>query len=228
MLEYSGGTYTVDNLGKPLNFKQFIVKVSDNKFLIVGDGLKINLDGSHEIEITSKYIELNFVDEKVVTIENKDVKYQTIGKDANIVLGDKLTLNLDNRYIFYENEPKLSIDQMIIDSSDNIEIQPIEEVKEEEDEENLNASEENGSNSESESSNGVEEEGGSAGGTIGENVTESEVVESELVLPTADISELEITANKIEGTIRITDKDSLITGGATTTIIENSTGRVVP
>ena len=228
ILEYSGGTYTVDNLGKPLKFKRFIEKVSDTKFLIVGDDLKINLDGSHEIEITSKYIELNFVDEKVVTIENKDVKYQTIGKDANIVLGDKLTLNLDNRYIFYENEPKLSIDQMIIDSSDNIEIQPIEEVKEEEDEENPNASEENGSNGESESGNGgEEEEGGSAGGNIGENVTESEVVESELVLPTADISELEITANKIEGTIRITDKDSLITGGATTTIIENSTGRVV-
>ena len=228
ILEYSGGVYTVDNLGKPLKFKHFIEKVSDTKFLIVGDNLKINLDGSHEIEVTSKYIELNFVDEKVVTIENKDVKYQTIGKDAVIDLGDKLTLNLDNRYIFFEKEPKISIDQMIIDSSDNIEIQPIEEVKEEEEEEEANPTDVTDPNGSSGNGGGEgEESGDNAGGAVGGNVTESEVVESELVLPTADISELEITANKIEGTIRITDKDSLITGGATTSIIENSTGRIV-
>ena len=229
ILEYSNGAYYVDNLGNKLKFKKFIVKVNDTKYLIVSNNLKLNLDGSKDFTLNSKYVEVNFVDEKVVTIENKDAKYQTIGKDAYIDLGNDIKLSLDNRYIFVKDEAKLSIDQMIIDSSDNIEIQPIEEKKEEEAEE---TEEEENSETETGTGTGVEgdgteeeEEGNDSiqNGTIVEN----EVVENELQLPTADISELEITANKIEGTIRITDKDSLITGGSTTTIVDNSTGRVV-
>ena len=227
ILQYGNGSYSVDNLGKPLKFSSFIVKVSDTKYLIISNDLKLNLDGTKDIPVTSKYIELNFVDEKVVTIENKDVKYQTIGKDAIIDLGNHLTLNLDNRYIFYDDDAKISIDQMIIDSSDNIEIQPIDEEKKDEEEqaEEDNANQNNGNGGVGDgSSDGGEED---TGDSIGGNVIENEVVESELQLPTADISELEVTANKIEGTIHITDKDSLITSGATTSIIENSTGRVV-
>ncbi len=227
MLEYNKGIYTVDNLGKKLKFKRFIVKVDDTKYLIIADGMKLNLDGSREIAVGSNYVELDFVDEKVVTIENKDSVYQTIGKDATIDLGEGIVLNLDNRYLFLKDEAKMSIDSMIIDSSDNIEIQPIEE-KEEEEEESEEDTETTPANqnggADAEDSN---EEGDAAGGSVAGSVVENELNEVELSLPTADLSEINVTANKIEGTIKITDKDSLITGGVTTSIIENSTGRVV-
>ena len=74
----------------------------DTKYLIIADGMKLNLDGSREIAVGSNYVELDFVDEKVVTIENKDSVYQTIGKDATIDLGEGIVLNLDNRYLFEE------------------------------------------------------------------------------------------------------------------------------
>lgn len=233
ILEYNNGVYVVDNFGQKLNFKRFIVKIDDKKYLIVGNELKLNLDGNREITVNSNYVELNFVDEKVVTIENKAFVYQTIGKDASIQLGGDVTLNLDNRYLFYKDEAKMSIDSMIIDSSDNIEIQPIENTKEEENAEgeesnqsNANGGRENsGVNGETEDSGGAA--GGIAGGIAGDGVVESELNEAELTLPTADISELDVTANKISGTIKITDKDSLISSGVTTSIIENSTGKVV-
>ena len=224
ILQYSNHVYGVSNLEKKLKFKRFIVKVNDTKYLIVGDNLKLNLDSNRSISVNSNYVELNFVDDKVVTIENKDMKYQTIGKDAFIDLGNKLTLSLDNRYIFSEGEAKISIDQMIIDSSDNIEIQPLENKEDE-----VASAEEDveGDASSNGASNGEENSEDENGAVSNGGVVESEVNESELSLPTADISELEVTANKIEGTIHIVDKDSLITGGITTSIIENSTGRVV-
>ena len=37
ILQYGNGSYVVDNLGKELKFSQFIVRVSDNKYLLVSD-----------------------------------------------------------------------------------------------------------------------------------------------------------------------------------------------
>ena len=44
ILEYNNGVYVVDNFGQKLNFKRFIVKIDDKKYLIVGNELKLNLE----------------------------------------------------------------------------------------------------------------------------------------------------------------------------------------
>ena len=229
ILQKSKDSYNIDNLGKTLSFKKFIIKVNNEKYLIVSPTITAYLDGTTETKINSNYIELSFIDEKVVNIETKDVKYQTIGKEAYIDLGNDMKLSLDNRYIFIKDEAKISIDQMIIDSSDNIEIQPIEEKPEEENKdgnEEENNEDNNGNNGYNQGQDGESgQEGNDSIASSGE--VETEVVESELSLPTADLGDLEIAANKIEGTIKIIDNDSLIVGGSTTKIIENSTGKIV-
>lgn len=217
MLVYNNGSYDIDNLGKKLKFKRFIVKINDNKYLIVSPNLDVYLDGDKKTKIDTTYIEVSFIDEKVVNIENKKVKYQTIGKDAYIDLGNDMTLNLDNKYIFIKDESKINLDQMIIDSSDNIEIQPL-ESNEKNDEDELENDSQSNNNEDIEndtSSISTEEE------------NEEEVVESELTIPTADISDIEVGTNKIEGTIKITDNNSLIVGNSVTKIIENSTGKTI-
>ena len=214
-LKNNNGTYTVDNLGKTLKFKRFIVKVSNDKYLIVCPKVSLYLDGETETRVNSIYVEVSFIDDKVINIENKEVKYQTIGKDAYIDLGDDIILNLDNRYLFVNGEAKISIDQMIIDSSDNIEIQPIDSKNNEEEiEETKNNNGNNIGQTSDDSTSSVE-------------IEETEVDETELEIPIADLSDIEITANKIEGTIKIIDNDSLVVGGSVTKIIENSTGKIV-
>ena len=215
VLEYVNDTYYVDNLGKQLKFKAFIVRVSDNKYLLVHDDIKLRFDKEKDIDIKSNYVELSFVEEGIIKVENQEASYQTIAEDASILLGDELSLNLDNEYFFYKNEAKINLKEIIIDSDDNIDIKPYEEEKEEE------KKEEQGSSGGS--------AGGSAGGAAGgSNVGfEEEVVENEIALPTASINDMKVTSNKMEGSITITDNDGTLTGTTITTITEISTGKIV-
>lgn len=217
ILEKVDSTYYVDNLGKKLKFKSFIVRISDTKYLIVSNDINLHLDGENDIKIKSSYIELNFVEEGIIRIENQEATYQTIAKDASISLGNDITLNLDNEYFFYKDEPRLNLKQIIIDSDDNIDITPLEK-EEEPVEENP---EENPSNDGSVTEG---EDGANGGGTGG---FEEEVVENELELPTAIINDMVVSSNKMEASIKINDKDSLITGTSLTTITENSTGKII-
>lgn len=230
ILKYnSNRTYSVDNLGKRLIFQNFIVKVSDNKFLIIGDKMQVDLDKTSTVTMNSNFIELTFVDDKVVTIEDKDSKYQTISKDAIIHLNDEVTLNLDNRYLYKEKEAKLSIDQMVIDSSDNIEIQPIEEGNGEE-EEGVEGSE-GGNGGSGSDIDGVAGDGTAIDGTVddgttgGDSYVETEVQEAALALPNAEITDSSITPFTFSADVHITDKDNLMYGSIYASIIENSTGR---
>lgn len=230
ILKYnSNRTYSVDNLGKRLIFQNFIVKVSDNKFLIIGDKMQVDLDKTSTVTMNSNFIELTFVDDKVVTIEDKDSKYQTISKDAIIHLNDEVTLNLDNRYLYKEKEAKLSIDQMVIDSSDNIEIQPIEEGNGEE-EEGVDGSE-GGNGGSGSDIDGVAGDGTAIDGTVddgttgGDSYVETEVQEAALALPNAEITDSSITPFTFSADVHITDKDNLMYGPIYASIIENSTGR---
>ena len=113
VLEYVNGVYYVDNLGKQLKFQAFIVRVSDNKYLLVHDDIKLRFDSEKDIDVKSNYVELSFVEEGIIKVENQEASYQTIAKDAMILLGKDLSLNLDNEYFFYNNEAKINDDGKI-------------------------------------------------------------------------------------------------------------------
>ena len=225
VLENVKGTYYVDNLGKKLKFKKFIVRISETKYLVVSDSIFLKLDNEHTIDVKSNYIELNFVEGGIVRIENQEATYQTIAKNALIDLGNDITLNLDNEHFYYKEEAKLSLAQIIIDSDDNIDITPIEEEKEEEKTPEPEENEENNTTGGSNDSSGTA--GGNAGSLEGNIEIEEEVQEEQLRLPTATVNDMVITSNKMEASIKIVDEDSLIIGTSLTTITENSTGKIV-
>lgn len=224
LLIKNGDTYEFENLGNTIKFKSLIVKTDDNKYLILSDGMKVSLDDSRQVDITDNYIEISIVDEEVVRLDNRNVNYQTIGKKSSIILGEDIVLNLDNHYIFKEKEPIFTLDQMIINSQDNINITELEPEPEPEDDveydENGNIINNGGS---SEENNG----GGGGGGTTGESFfeDEKEVDDTSAKLPTAVIDDIEITSNKIKSSIKITDDDSLMSSPTKVTVTENSTGR---
>ena len=231
ILQYANGSYLVDNLGKELKFTQFIVRVSDNKYLLVSDNIKIQLDENTSTTIKSNYVEISVVEEGIIRIENQDATYNTVATEAFIDLGNDMTLNLDNGYFFIGEEPIVNLNSMVIDSDDNVDITPIEEVKEaikkakEEEEEAKKAASGGGGG------------GGGGGGSVGDASeegtstgfvsTETEVVENALQLPTASLTDVSVSANSFQGTISINDPDSTISGPTYTYIMDNSTSRVV-
>lgn len=229
ILQYGNGSYKVDNLGKELKFNQFIVRVDDNKYLLVSDNIKVKLDENTTTSIKSNYVEISVVEEGVIRIENQDTSYNTVSTEAIIDLGNEMTLNLDNGYFFIGEEPIVNLNSMVIDSNDNVDITPIEEIKEQ----IKNAKEEEEAQKNNSGSGGG---GGGGGGTTGDAEegtssgfisTETEVVENELTLPTAALTDVEVSANMFQGAITINDPDSLISGTTYTYIMDNSTSRVV-
>ena len=221
VLENVNSTYYVDNLGKKIKFKKFIVRVSDNKYLLVSDSIKLNLETDKTIEVKSNYVELNFVEKGIVRIENQEATYQTIATNATIDLGNDITLNLDNQYFYYAKDAKINLNQIVIDSDDNVDITPLDKETESPVVDDTN---DNNPGTGNNNENTGDNESGAAGGTT---IVEEEVKENTLTLPTAIINDMVVTSNKLEASIKISDKDSLVTGKSLTTVTENSTGKIV-
>lgn len=233
ILEKSNSAYFVDNLGKQLKFKNFIVKISENKYMIVSDGIKLKL-GDENLKSVSSYIEIDFTEGDIIRLSNQEVTYQTIAKDASILIGNDIVLNLDNKYFSYKGEDKINLNSIIIDSDDNIDIIPKEDAKSEDDtSSDKNTNSNNGSVSGSDGAyindGGSVIDGGSSGGGLTSfgGSTEQEVSEDSVTIPSANVLDLEVSSNKLEASIKVSDPDSLIVGKILTTIVENSTGNVV-
>ena len=126
-----------DLLDSELEFTNFIWKISDNKFLIVGDTLKLKTTGEDEKEQDiNKYIELEYGDNEIVKLYNQEVIYQTISSSAILQITEGVELKLDTRYIRQNSENIVSLGNMVIDSDDNIQIADItDEEKQDENQE---------------------------------------------------------------------------------------------
>ncbi len=229
LLEKKESYYSLENLNNIIKFKRFIVKSDTNKYLIVADGMKLRLDDSREVEVGDNYIELSIIDEEVVRLDNKKVNVQTIGKDNYLVIGEGIVLKLDNHYILKDKEPIFTLDQMIINSQDNINISEYVEEKEETKDEDVQYDEFGNiiNNDKNENSESINNGGDSVAGgetTIGEEVA---VDEKSSTVPTATIEDIEISSNMMNASIKIKDPDSLMRGKTIVMVTENATGKHV-
>ena len=225
LLEKKESSYTLENLNKIIKFKRFIVKTDENKYLIVADGMKLKLDSTREVEVGDNYIELSIIDEEVVRLDNRKINVQTIGKESSLVIGEGIVLKLDNHYILKGKDPIFSLDQMIINSQDNINISEyVEEPTASEEEVQYDEFGNIINNNNSDSSETNNENGGVIGdGTFADE--ESEVDEKTSKVPTAALEDIEITSNMMSASIKITDTDSLMSGKTIVTVTENATGK---
>ena len=220
LLEKRTDAYFVNNLGKQLKFSNFIAKTSENKYLIASDKITLFLSDNQAIDIKD-YVEINFIEGEIIRLENQEVSYQTISSESYIQLANDVKLDLGTGNIYVKNEKKVSLNQMIIDSDDNIQIEP-----EEENEENIEQGGNEGSTLENGNSGQNGANGGVTGGTIGDN--EEVVDENENTkIPVFSVTKLDVTANKIDADISITDDDSLLNDPVTLKVVENGTGKTV-
>lgn len=140
VLKKSGENYVIKHLNKNLEFKNFICKITDNKYLICGAPITIIFQNGEKKEI-SGYIEIEYSDNEVVKLYNQEVTYQTVSSNIYIELPDTIKVNLSNKIISKNNENKMSLENMIINSDDNVEIVDIEDEKYKEPEENTTQNE---------------------------------------------------------------------------------------
>lgn len=141
-LEKNGNTYSIKNLNETLEFEQLIWKISNNKYIIISNNIQIFLEDGTNKTING-YVEIEYTDNEVVRIYNQEIIYQTISSNTYIQIGENIKLNLENKIINKDDENKMSLENMVIDSNDNVNIVDLEETKEtEEAEEQQNQTEE--------------------------------------------------------------------------------------
>ena len=131
--------YQIQYLEQTLTFNNFLVKISDSKYMLVGKDLAINY-GDQNKKINDGYLEINYLDGNIVRIENQDWSLQNIS-DNIAIENDGVKLDLLNKKIIYNEETKVDLGEITIDSDDNIEIIPDDDntkIMEEKEQENKN------------------------------------------------------------------------------------------
>ncbi|MDO4268854.1 MAG: hypothetical protein Q4C73_10310 [Eubacteriales bacterium] len=117
------GTYFLDNQGTPLEFQDYIWKVTDNKYLVSSPSIQITLPNQETAEAAG-YVEVVYVDKGIVQIANSEKAFQVLSAGSSITLSDGTSLDLENRTIIQQGEISLTFDEITMDETGNISVTP--------------------------------------------------------------------------------------------------------
>ena len=111
--------YVVRNLDKDISFEQGIWKISPNKYIILGDAFKVVLNSGVQKDV-KKYVEIEYFDNEIVSIYNQEINYQTISSNSYVILDKGIKLNLGTKIVSVDDENKMALEDMVINSDDNV------------------------------------------------------------------------------------------------------------
>ena len=208
--------YVIETSGDDIGLKNFIGRISDNKYIVVGS-LEAKIPGN-EKNIAGDYFEIVYTDEGIVNIENKDIKYQVAAQGSYVYVGD-IVIDLGDKKITKNNEDVMSITAITIDGNENIEIIP----KAPDPEENGNGTG-NGENNEPTGNPTTNDQDGNGGGTAGNDGTDAQdqavLEELQVLLKEYDVDSTSVTVSF--DILNAREDDSL-----TLKVTDLSTGRTI-
>lgn len=121
IIEKDNNGYHIESINGNINLKNFIVRISDKKYLVAGD-VKLSYDGNPS-SVNGDYFEIVYVEEGIVNIENKNFKYELSAEGTKVVVGD-YTIDLGTKVLSYRDNDVMSITAITIDGNENVEIIP--------------------------------------------------------------------------------------------------------
>lgn len=131
--------YILKNLKEDIVFEQAICKISNNKYIVLGKDLKIHLNSGTTRE-TKDYVELEYFDNEIVKIYNQEIQIQTVSLDSYIELDNNIKIKLGTKIISKDDKNRMSLEDMVINSEDNVTLidinDKIEDGEEKDEEEN--------------------------------------------------------------------------------------------
>ncbi len=227
-----GNNYRINYLDKKLDFSNFLLKITDEKFMIVGSKLKLKI-GDVEKTFDNTYLEITYLEGNLIRIENQGVAYQSVGDDVTIELGDNVIIDFAGKNIYKDKERKLSLGEITVNSDDNIQINAEENKSITGDSTNPktdNGEKGNSNGSKNNSKKYTKEELPSmSSGVVDTSESTEEIIEanSRIKDPEFKIINLNVTANKLSTEVQIVDSDSVLSGDINIKIIEANTNKIV-
>lgn len=223
MLKYSNGGYIVETAEKTLVFGNLLGRITDNKYIVLGNDVRIKLSGNEQ-PVKGKYFELLFVEDGIVKVENNEGSYQTTTEGTIIYIGDNIKIELGSKKVFYADEEKLTLDEMTIDGNENINIDSS-KVKEENkggnggDTDNPNTGDTDNPNG---TGNNNTPGGNGTDGKDGDNTTE---IKKEV---SVDLVKMLVDINSLEATIQVIDTANAIKGNLLCTLYDVDNNKTIP
>ena len=142
IIEKKDNGYVIESANGEIKLNNFIARISDNKYIVVGD-LSLRMVGN-STAIKGDYFEIVYVEQGVVNIENKDVKYQVAAEGSFINVSNDKVIDLGSKMIKLNDMDVMSITSITIDGDENIEIVPKGNDDEDETEDNSDENDEQG------------------------------------------------------------------------------------
>ena len=201
MIQKTESGYVIETVNGEIKLKNFIGRISDNKYIVVGD-LNLKMAGN-ATSIKGEYFEIVYAEEGIVNIENKDVKYQVAAADTLIYVGSNKVIDLGNKKITVDDIDIMSITAITIDGDENIEIIPKAPEEDETDEDGTGNKEDNVQN---DGTGEGEQPGGEGTGGTGNTGVDGEIVKEVVV----SLKDANIGSTSIDVTFDIlnaTDED---------------------
>jgi len=135
----SNNEYVTKNLDKEIKFSNLMWRISESKFLAAGNSIIIAFADGTEKQ-TKGFLEIEYSDNEIVKIFNQEVSYETISTEVYLKIGENVKVNLGTKIVSKNDINEMTLENMIIDSNDNVTIIDMDEYKEEEETENEESS----------------------------------------------------------------------------------------
>ena len=221
ILENKNSIYSIENVKTKVDFSNFIVKINDNKYILIGKNITLKLSDT-EKKLENGYYEIEYIEGDIVRIENNEVTYQNVPTNVKIILGNGINIDAKTKYVSKDGENILNLNEMTIDSNDNIELIPEEEKKKEEE------NKEEQEDVENDRHNPISGLGSGIIGTENENDGEEEVNENiKEIDPQFTVTEMKSTSNKFQAAVSINDPSNLLVDDIIIRIIESASNKLV-
>ena len=223
IIKYNNGGYYIESSDKTLIFGNFLGRITDNKYIVVGKDIKIKLAGSNET-VSGNYFEILFIEDGVVRIENQEGSYQTVSDGTTIYVGNDVKIDLGDKSVIKGEEVKLSLSEMTIDGNENIDITPDNGKVKGEDKDN--SKDNNGNSSDNNPSDGSSagNEGNITNGNGDQGETTQSVIKKEV---SVDLITAKVGISTIEASFQVIDTADYIKGNLLLTLVNSDTGKTV-
>lgn len=220
IIKYNNGSYHIENSDKTLIFNNFLGRITDNKYIVVGNDVEIRLSGNDN-PVKGSYFEILFIEDGIVKIENQEGSYQTVSSGTTIYVGEDIKIDLGEKTVLYNDEPRLTLDEMTIDGNENIDIKPSDDKVNIGNDGNEQQSGEGQEGTGNQEGIGNQGENNQQTGEEGEN---SSVIKKEV---SVDLITAKVGINDLSASFQVIDTDNFIKGNLILTLTNVTTGEVV-
>lgn len=219
IIRYNNGGYYIKTTDKTLVFGNFLGRITDNKYIVVGNDISVKLSGNSD-SVKGNYFEILFIENGIVKIENQESSYQTVSEGTIVYIGDNIKIDLGDKTVSYGDETKLSLSELTIDGNENIDIVP-ENLVNKDDKEN----EQYDDDSNSEQENNAEGQKPTDDGANNEAENETTTILKKEV--SVNLIEASSDINSISTKFQIIDTAGAIKGNLILTLVNTTTGETV-